>query len=87
MEHIAAWGGGRSTGLKRNEEDKLKADMMNRSERWAPITVERVGAKCRALGMRPDDVDTVVGFRSDVRKVGVPRCRVRTARSTSTRTA
>lgn len=62
MEHIAAWGGGRSTGLKRNEEDKLKADMMNRPERWAPITVEQVSAKCRALGMRPDDVDTVAGF-------------------------
>ena len=62
MEQIAAWGGGHSTGLKRNEEDKLKADMMNRPERWAPITVEQVGAKCRALGMRPDDVDTVAGF-------------------------
>jgi len=35
---------------------------MNRPERWVPITVEQVRAKCRALGMRPDDVDTVAGF-------------------------
>lgn len=62
LEHIAAKAAGYSSGLKWNEEDKLKADMMNRPERCAPITVEQVRAKCRALGMRPDDVDTVAGF-------------------------
>lgn len=62
LEHIAAWAGGYSSGLKWNEEDKLKADMMNRPERWAPITVEQVRTKCRALGMHPDDVDTITGL-------------------------
>jgi len=62
LEYIAAMAAGYSSGLKWNEEDKLKADMMNRPERWVPITVEQVRAKCRALGMRPDDVDTVAGF-------------------------
>lgn len=62
LEHIAAWAAGYSSGLKWNEEDKLKADMMNRPERWATVTVEQVRAKCRALGMRPDDVDTIAGF-------------------------
>ncbi len=62
LENIAAWAAGYSSGLKWNEEDKLKADMMNRPERWVPITVEQVRAKCRALGMRPDDVDTVAGL-------------------------
>ncbi|WP_423300262.1 hypothetical protein [Micrococcus yunnanensis] len=57
LEHIAAMAAGYSSGLKWNEEDKLKADMMNRPDRWVPITVEQVRAKCRALGMRPDDVD------------------------------
>lgn len=62
LEYIANWAAGYSSGLKWNEEDKLKADMMNRPERWAPITVEQVRAKCRALGMRPDDIDTIAGF-------------------------
>ena len=74
LENIAAWAAGYSSGLKWNEEDKLKADMMNRPERWAPITVEQVRAKCRALGMRPDDVDTVAGFlqrRKEGRRLNV----------------
>ncbi|GAA4382549.1 hypothetical protein [Agromyces bauzanensis] len=62
LEHTAAMAAGYSSGLKWNEEDKLKADMMNRPERWAPITVEQVRAKCRELGMRPNDVDTIAGF-------------------------
>ncbi len=62
LEYIAAMAAGYSTGLKWNEEDKLKADMMNRPERWAPITVEQLRTKCRALGMRGEDVDTVAGF-------------------------
>jgi len=65
---------GYSSGLKWNEEDKLKADMMNRPERWVPITVKQVRAKCRELGMRPNDVDTVAGFlqrRKDGRRFNV----------------
>lgn len=53
---------GYSSGLKWNEEDKLKADMMNRPDRWLPVTPEPVRAKCRELGMRPNDIGTVVGF-------------------------
>lgn len=74
LEHIARWAAGYSSGLKWNEEDKLKADMMNRPERWASITVEQVRAKCRALGMRPNDVDTIAGFlqrRKDGRRFNV----------------
>ncbi len=62
LEYVAAMAAGYSTGLKWNEEDKLKADMMNRPERWVPITVDQVRAKCRALKMRPDDIDTIAGF-------------------------
>ncbi|WP_336707359.1 hypothetical protein [Oerskovia sp. USHLN155] len=62
LEYVAGMAAGYSTGLKWNEEDKLMADMMNRPERWVPITVEQVRAKCRALGMRPNDIDTIAGF-------------------------
>lgn len=73
-EHIAAMAAGYSTGLKWNEEDMLKADMMNRPERWVPVTVDRVRAKCRESGMRPNDIDTVAGFvqrRKDFRRFNV----------------
>ena len=62
LKNVAVWAAGYDSGLKWNEEDKLKADMMNRPARWAPITVQQVRAKCRALGMRPADVDTIAGF-------------------------
>jgi hypothetical protein len=74
LEYVAHMAAGYSSGLKWNEEDKLRADMMNRPERWAPITVEQVRAKCRELGMRPNDVDTIAGFlqrRKDGRRFNV----------------
>jgi len=74
LEYVARIAAGYNSGLKWNEEDMLKADMMNRPERWIPVTVEQVRAKCRQLGMRPDDVDTVTDFvqrRKDGRRFNV----------------
>lgn len=62
LEHVASMAAGYSSGLKWNEEDKLKADMMHGPDRWAPVTVEQVLAKCRALGMRGEDADTIAGL-------------------------
>lgn len=62
LEHLASMAAGYSSGLKWNEEDKLKADLMNRTSRWDGVSPDIVRAKCRALGMRPTDVDTVVGI-------------------------
>lgn len=62
LEYVAGMAAGYSSGLKWNEEDMLKADMKNRPDRWASITVDQVRAKCRALGMRGADVDTIAGF-------------------------
>lgn len=62
LEYAASMAAGYSSGLKWDEEDKLKADMMNRPERWIPITVEQVRAKCKKLGMSPNDIDTIAGF-------------------------
>lgn len=74
LEYIAHMAAGYSSGLKWNEEEKLKADMMNRPERWVPVTVEQVRAKCRELGMHPNDIDIVAGFlqrRKDGRRFNV----------------
>ncbi|WP_062078804.1 hypothetical protein [Demequina globuliformis] len=62
LEHVALIAAGYSSGLKWNEEEMLKSDMMMRSDRWGPITVDQLRAKCRGLGMRPNDVDTVAGL-------------------------
>jgi hypothetical protein len=62
LEYVAGMAAGYSSGLKWNEEDKLKADMMNQPERWSNVTPEGVRAKCHELGMRPNDIDTIVDF-------------------------
>lgn len=62
LESLAQWAAGYDSGLKWNEEDKLKADMMNRSERWTSVTVEQTRSKCRDLKMRPNDIETIIGF-------------------------
>lgn len=57
-----------------NEEDKLKADMMNRPNRWDAVTAEQVREKCRVLGMRAEDVDIISNFvqrRKDGRRFNV----------------
>ncbi|MDO4058031.1 hypothetical protein QKG53_14505 [Clavibacter michiganensis] len=62
LEITARMAAGYDSGLQWNEEHKLKADMMNRPDRWAAISPEQVRARCRELEMRPADVDTIVGF-------------------------
>ncbi|MGO4586814.1 hypothetical protein AB4Z38_23485 [Arthrobacter sp. 2RAF6] len=62
LKSLAQWAARYDSGLKWNEEDKLKADMMNRPERWASVTVEQVRRKCRELKMRSNDIETIVEF-------------------------
>lgn len=62
MSCRASLSDGYSSGLKWNEEDKLKADMMNRPARWQAITVDQLRARCRELGLKPNDIDTIAGF-------------------------
>ncbi len=74
LKHVATMAAGYSSGLKWNEEDKLKADMMNRPGRWVSVTVGQVRARCLELGMRGKDVDTIAGFlqrRKDGRRFNV----------------
>ncbi|MCU1633803.1 MAG: hypothetical protein JWM61_2455 [Micrococcaceae bacterium] len=62
LEDLAGWAAGYDSGLKWNEEDKLKADMMNRPGRWVSVTPEQVRSKCRELKMHPKDIKTIVEF-------------------------
>lgn len=62
LEYIADHAAGYHNGLKWNEEEKLKADMMNCPKRWEQVTVEQVRNKCRALNMRPKDIDTIASY-------------------------
>ena len=74
LQSVAGWSAGYSSGLKWNEEDKLKADMMNRPTRWQGVTVEQLRARCRELEMKPNDIDTIAGFlqrRKDGRRFNV----------------
>lgn len=74
LQSVARWSAGYSTGLKWNEEDKLKADMMNRPARWQGVTVDQLRARCRELGMKPNDIDTIADFlqrRKDGRRFNV----------------
>lgn len=50
------------TDMEWHEEQKLKADMMHRPDRWAPVTVKQVRERCRALELSPNDVDTIAGY-------------------------
>lgn len=75
LEHVASMAAGYDSGLKWNEEDKLRADLMNRPERRRDDTVEQVRATCPALGMCPDEVDTIAGYlqnRKDGKRFNVP---------------
>lgn len=72
-----------STGFNWNEVDKLKADMMNRPDRWASVTADQVRAKCRALGMRAHDVDTITDFVQRRKRDGDSTSVLRTAHSSS----
>lgn len=69
LESVAEWAAGYDSGLKWNEEDKLKADMMNCPTRWESVTVEQVRRRCRELKMRPKDIETITGFL-ELRKQG-----------------
>lgn len=60
LAYLAGMASRYDSGLKWNEVDKLKADLMNRPNRWQDVTPDEVRKECRRLGMRPADTNTVV---------------------------
>lgn len=59
LEYLAVMAKGYNNHLKWNEVDKLKADLMNARARWHGVSVLQVTDRCRALGMRAEDVATI----------------------------
>lgn len=62
LDYIATMARGYTSGLKWNEEAKLKSDMMLVPERWTPqrAPIDLVRARCVELGMSYKDAGTVV---------------------------
>lgn len=59
LKLLARKAAGYTNGLKWNEQHKLKADIRNRPKRWVDVTGDQVRAKCRELGMPPNDIDKI----------------------------
>jgi hypothetical protein len=59
LEYLAGMARGYDNNLKWNEVAKLKADLMNVPARWRGVSVSEVAGRCRALGMREEDVATI----------------------------
>lgn len=55
LGHLAAWAAGYDTGLKWNEEEKLKADLVHNRRHWQDVPTDEVRDYCLQLGMSPKD--------------------------------
>lgn len=62
LQYLAMKAQGYDNHLKWNEEAKLKADLMNMKSRWRGVPVSEISARCRALGMREEDVTLISGL-------------------------
>ena len=59
LQYLAQMARGYGNHLKWNEVAKLKADLMNVRARWLGVSVSEIAGRCRALGMRDEDVAEV----------------------------
>jgi hypothetical protein len=59
LEYLATAAQGYNNHLKWNEEAKLKGDLMNAKSRWRSVPVTDIRDRCRALGMREEDVTLI----------------------------
>lgn len=59
LRSVADWAAGYGNHLKWNEIEKLKADMMNRSDRWVSADPQQVKKVCLEMGMRGEDAEKV----------------------------
>lgn len=60
LEYISSQAAAYHAGLKWNEVDQLKADMMKNPVRWQSVPLEKIEHKLRSLKMRPKDIDKVL---------------------------
>lgn len=76
LQYLAMTASEYGTDMEWHEEQKLKADMMHRPDRWAAVTVKQVRDRARALGLSPNDRDTIGGYlqrRKDGRRFSIDR--------------
>ena len=59
LSYFASRANGYSQGMKWNEVDQLKSDLMKCPARWEAVTVEQVKQECLHLGMKLTDVDKI----------------------------
>jgi hypothetical protein len=59
LQYLAQMARGYGNHLKWNEVAKLKADFMNVHARWLGVPASEIAERCRALGMRDEDVAEV----------------------------
>lgn len=65
LSYLAAAAAHNGNHLRKDEVDKLKADLMNSPERWAGVPVDHIQAACLALGLLPDDTSTISQLVTD----------------------
>ena len=62
LQHLALSAAAYDNPLKWNEVAMLKADLMNVRHRWIGVSAREIGARCRSLGMREEDVQQIVSL-------------------------
>ena len=72
LQYLAQMARGYDNHLKWNEVAKLKADLMNVPTRWLEVSVSEIADRCRTLGMRDEDVATVVDLVKRAQRLPLP---------------
>ncbi|QNA92705.1 MULTISPECIES: hypothetical protein [unclassified Microbacterium] len=62
IEYLARKARGYNNRLKWNEQEKLKADLMNEPNRWLVVTPERLRARAENAGMRSEDAALISDY-------------------------
>lgn len=59
LSYLASRADGYSQGMKWNEVDQLKSDLMECTARWKEVTTEQIKQECLHLGMKLTDIDKI----------------------------
>ncbi|PNS43988.1 hypothetical protein HXT49_03610 [Gardnerella sp. KA00225] len=59
LSYLAGMADGYSQGMKWNEVEQLKSDLMECPARWEAVTTEQIKQECLHLGMKLTDIDKI----------------------------
>lgn len=62
LKEMAHWAAAYDSGLKWNEEAKLKSDIMKHKDRWILVSPQQVKDRCIELGMSTQDSNKISSF-------------------------